>query len=142
MIKEKIFFFASLGLVLGAFFFTACGSPSSPQPPATAKDDPSFAGDIQSIFTSSCTASSCHGASAQAGLSLIQGQSYVNLVNASSTEDVSRKRVLPGDAANSYIVIKLEGRQAVGAKMPLGSSLDAASLQNIKNWVDKGAKSN
>ena len=48
----------------------------------------------------------------------------------------------PGDAANSYIVIKLEGRQTVGAKMPLGGSLDAISLQNIKNWINKGAKNN
>jgi hypothetical protein len=142
MIKGKVLFFASLGLVLGGVFFQACSSPSSPQPPATAKDDPSFAGDIQPIFSSSCAASSCHGAAAQSGLSLIQGQSYVNLVNIGSTEDISRKRVLPGDAANSYIVIKLDGRQTVGAKMPLGGSLDAVSLQNIKNWINKGANNN
>ena len=134
--------FASLGPILGVFFFTACSSPSSPQTPATAKDDPSFAGDIQPIFNGSCAASGCHGASAQSGLSLVQGQSYVNLVNIGSIEEVSRKRVLPGDAANSYIVIKLEGRQTIGAKMPLGGSLDAVSLQNIKNWINKGANNN
>jgi hypothetical protein len=66
-------------------------------------------------------------------------------VNIDATEDVSRKHVLPGDAANSYIVIKLEGHQTVGAKMPIGGSLDAVSLQNIqniKNWINKGAKNN
>jgi hypothetical protein len=66
-------------------------------------------------------------------------------VNIDATEDVSRKRVLPGDVANSYIVIKLEGRQTVGAKMPIGGSLDAVSLQNIqniKNWINKGTKNN
>jgi len=142
MIKGKVLFFVSLGLVLGGVFFQACSSPSSTQPPAVAKEDPSFAGDIQPIFNGSCAASSCHGASVQAGLSIVQGQSYANLVNIGSTEDVSRKRVLPGDAANSYIVIKLEGRQTVGAKMPIGGSLDAVSLQNIKNWINKGAKNN
>jgi hypothetical protein len=142
MIKGKILLFISLGLVLGGVFFQACSSPSSTQPPTVAKEDPSFAGDIQPIFSGSCAASSCHGASVQAGLSIVQGQSYANLVNIGSTEDVSRKRVLPGDAANSYIVIKLEGRQTVGAKMPLGGSLDAVSLQNIKNWINRGAKNN
>jgi hypothetical protein len=47
-----------------------------------------------------------------------------------------------GDASNSYLVIKLEGRQTIGVKMPLGSSLDAVSLQNIKNWINKGANHN
>jgi hypothetical protein len=63
-------------------------------------------------------------------------------VNIDSTEDMSRKRVLRGDAANSYIVIKLEGRQTVGAKMPIDGSLDAVSLRNIKNWINNGAKNN
>ena len=139
MNKGKVLIFVSLGLVLGGVFFQACSSPSSTQPPDVAKEDPSFSGDIQPIFNGSCTATSCHGASAQSGLSLVQGQSYVNLVNIGSTQDVSQKRVLPGDAANSYIVIKIEGRQTIGAKMPIGGSLDAGSVQNIKNWINKGA---
>lgn len=142
MIKEKVLVFASLGLVLGAFIFAACSSPSSPETPSTAKDDPSFSGDIQPIFSSSCTATSCHGTSAQAGMTLVQGQSYNNLVNVDSSEEPTRKRVLPGDATNSYIVIKLEGRQTIGAKMPTGGSLDAASLQNIRNWINRGAQNN
>jgi len=75
-------------------------------------------------------------------MTLVQGQAYNNLVNVDSTEDPSRKRVLPGDATNSYIVIKLEGRQTIGAKMPMGGSLDAVSLQNIRNWINRGAKNN
>jgi hypothetical protein len=46
------------------------------------------------------------------------------------------------DPRKKEIVIKLEGRQTVGAKMPLGGSLDAISLQNIKNWINKGANNN
>ena len=45
-------------------------------------------------------------------------------------------------AYNSYLVIKLEGRQTIGVKMPLGGSLDAVRLQNIKNWINKGANNN
>jgi hypothetical protein len=32
--------------------------------------------------------------------------------------------------------------KTVGAKMPIGGSPDAISLQNIKNWINKGAKNN
>ena len=42
-------------------------------------------------------------------------------------------------ADNSYLVIKLEGRQTIGVKMSVGGSLDAVSLQNTKNWINKGA---
>jgi len=38
--------------------------------------------------------------------------------------------------------MKLEGRQTVGTKMPQGGSLASNSLQNIKNWINKGAKNN
>jgi hypothetical protein len=43
---------------------------------------------------------------------------------------------------NSYLVIKLEGRQTVGTRMPQAGSLPTNALQNIKNWIDKGAKDN
>ena len=53
------------------------------------------------------------------------------------------KRVLPNDANNSYIVIKLEGRQTVGSRMPLSQSpLDNIDLTNIKNWINNGAPNN
>jgi len=129
---------------LAALFLLSCGgdNATSSQPPATVKDDPSFSADIQAIFTSSCISSGCHNATASAGLVLLQGQSYDSLVKVDSSQDATKKRVLPGDATNSYIVIKLEGRQSVGARMPLGGSLNANSIQNIKNWISKGAKNN
>jgi hypothetical protein len=52
-------------------------------------------------------------------------------------------RVLPGDAANSYLVKKIEGTQTVGTRMPQGrNALSSITIQNIKNWVDRGAKNN
>jgi len=131
-----------LVFLAGAMASTACRSNSSPDETATVKDDPSFAADIQPIFNTTCSATSCHGASGQAGLVLLSGQAYNNLVNVASTQDATKRRVLPGDATNSYLVIKLEGRQTVGTKMPQGGALAANSLQNIKNWIDKGAKNN
>lgn len=129
-------------LLAGTLATSTCKSPAAPSTDPPLKNDPSFSGDIQPIFTASCALSACHGTAAQAGLSLNQGSAYGNLVNVVSTSEPPKKRVLPGDAENSYIVIKLEGRQTVGAQMPQGASLRSNSLQNIKNWINMGAKNN
>lgn len=105
--------------------------------------DPSFSSVIQEILTrKGCTASSCHGSAQEAGLDLRTGNAYSNLVNVASTQ-TGVLRVIPGDATGSYIVIKVEGRQTVGERMPLsGSNLDNIDLTNLKNWINQGAKNN
>lgn len=130
--------------VLAVLSLSGCGgdSPAATEPPPTVKEDPSFAADIQSVFSGRCISSGCHNAGAAGGLTLLQGQSYASLVNVASTQEPGKTRVIPGDAANSYIVIKLEGRQTSGGRMPLGGTLDSNSIQNIRNWIDKGAKNN
>jgi len=131
--------------VLTIIFLSHCSSDSStnPEPPPAVKDDPSFAADIQSIFTNNCISPGCHNAGAAGGMVLLQGQSYANLVNVASTQEPGKTRVIPTDATNSYIVIKLEGRQTNGSRMPMGGgALNSNSIQNIKNWIDKGAKNN
>jgi hypothetical protein len=143
--KRKNFYIAGALAVLAVAFLIYCGGGSSTDtsPPPSVKDDPSFGVDIQPIFNSNCVSSGCHNAAASAGLILLSGQSYANLVNVDSTEDGTKKRVLPNDATNSYLVIKIEGRQTIGGRMPLGGSgLNSNSIQNIKNWINKGAKNN
>ena len=67
---------------------------------------------------------------------------YANLVNVTSPNS-GETRVIPGNANDSYMIKKLEGRQSVGDRMPLGSSpLSTTDLQNIKNWINQGAKNN
>lgn len=107
------------------------------------KAAPSFANDIQEIFNRrGCTASSCHGSAQSAGLDLRSGSSYANLVGVDATSE-NEVRVLPGNADQSYLVIKLEGRQLVGARMPLvGAVLDNIDLTNIKNWINQNAVNN
>ena len=52
-------------------------------------------------------------------------------------------RVIPGNANASYIIVKVEGRQTVGQRMPLGgAALDNIDLTNLKNWINQGAKNN
>jgi hypothetical protein len=51
--------------------------------------------------------------------------------------------VLPGDAANSVLVIKIEANPPFGVRMPKDrSALSSVRINNIKNWVDRGAKNN
>lgn len=145
MIKEKsLMIILLLSCSLSLFY---CGgdssTPTQPETPTPVKDDPSFSQDIQTIFSSSCALSGCHNSTASAELNLSQGQAYANLVNVDSTQDPSKKRVLPNDAENSYLVIKIEGRQSVGGRMPLNRTpLSSNQIQNIKNWINKGAKNN
>jgi hypothetical protein len=105
--------------------------------------DPSFSSVIQEIFNrKGCAAGSCHGSAASAGLVLTAGNAYGNLVDIQATQ-ASVARVIPGNANESYLVVKVEGRQSFGERMPIGGSpLDNIDLANLKNWIDQGAKNN
>jgi hypothetical protein len=105
--------------------------------------DPSYANVIQEIFNRrGCASGSCHGSAQAAGLSLTPSTSYANLVNITATQSASA-RVIPGDANSSYLIVKVEGRQTVGNRMPpSGSALDNIDLTNLKNWINQGAKNN
>jgi hypothetical protein len=77
-----------------------------------------------------------------AGLDLRSGSSYGSLVDVRATSEPIL-RVSPGDPDGSYLVIKLEGRQSVGDRMPqTGAALDSIDLTNIRNWIAQGALNN
>ena len=96
---------------------------------------------IQSlVFNPSCV--SHHGLDdAAAGLNLAEGHSFKNLVNVRSTQ-VMLDLVRPGDAENSYLIHKLEGREGIqGRQMPLGASpISTADIAVIKAWINSGAE--
>lgn len=96
---------------------------------------------IQSlVFNPSCV--SHHGMdAAAAGLNLAEGRAFKSIVNVRSTQ-VELDLVRPGDAENSYLVHKLEGREGItGKQMPLdGTPLTAADIDVIKQWINNGAK--
>jgi len=63
-------------------------------------------------------------------------------VNVAATQS-GVARVIPGNANDSYLIVKVEGRQTVGERMPLGgSALDNIDLTNLKNWINQGAQNN
>lgn len=136
-------------MAVGAAACGGGGGSSSPTAPSgsgttrTVQADPSYGSVIQEIFErKGCTAASCHGTALSAGLNLQRGASYASLVNVQATSEPIL-RVIPGNADGSYLVIKLEGRQAVGTRMPqTGTPLDSIDLTNVKNWINQGAKNN
>lgn len=142
MSKNIIFIFGLL-----VIFIVIAFSCSNDKNPTKSDDnvtvDPSFANEIQPIFNSNCAISGCHSnASKSANLSLASGEAYDNLVNVNSTQNSSKKRVVPGDAENSYLVIKIEANQPGISKMPPSGSLSSNQIQLIKNWINKGANDN
>ena len=93
-----------------------------------------------------CNVASCHGPLQQAGLDLRAGAAYADLVGAAASNPGAaargKLRVVPGDAAASFLSQKLHGTQAPdeGATMPLiGLRLGATELALLDAWIDAGA---
>jgi uncharacterized protein (TIGR03118 family) len=103
-----------------------------------------------SIFTPICSVS-CHTGTPSATadglpgvMNLSAGNSFAALVGVASLEQPSLQRVAPGDAANSYLIHKLEGAPGItGSRMPLnGPFLDQATIDQVKSWINAGALNN
>ncbi len=92
------------------------------------------------VFTPICSV--CHaGANAPQGLRLDAANSYNMLVGVASQEVSSLLRVNPGNPGSSYIIQKLEGTAAVGARMPFGGPyLSADTIAVIRQWITNGAQ--
>jgi hypothetical protein len=92
------------------------------------------------VFTPICTA--CHaGGAAPQGLRLDAANSYAMLVGQPSAEVSAVLRVAPGNPDGSYLIQKLEGHAAVGARMPLGGPyLDSTTIGVIRQWIAAGAQ--
>lgn len=100
---------------------------------------PTFASIQQNVLTPNCTG--CHaGAAAPAGLRLDAASSYALLVGVASAQAPGLQRVNPGNPDASYLVQKLEGRAAVGARMPFGGPfLEDSTIAVIRQWIAAGA---
>jgi hypothetical protein len=145
MNREKFLGLSVIGFIFSFAFLMSCSSPSSPETPVEQPvANPSFGQDIQTaIFNESCALGGCHDATASSNLNLSQGNAYNQIVNVTSFQDASKTLVIPSDATNSYLVIKIEGRQSIGSRMPLNRSpLSNARIQTIKNWINNGAGNN
>jgi len=134
---------AALALVLLAV--TACGGdgvvPGDVMgPPAGA----TLSEVQQAVFTPSCALESlgCHAGPAPArGMDLSDGHAFAAVVGVPSVEIPSFVRVDPGNAADSYLYMKITGDpRRSGSAMPLvGGPLDTAKIELVRSWIDAGA---
>ena len=102
---------------------------------------PSLRTDIQPIFSARCAIPGCHITATQANLGLVltdPATSLAHLVNVDAVEITGFKRVVPGDAANSYLMLKLDADEMPKAGPPLSQG----TKDTIRNWIDQGALDN
>ena len=97
-----------------------------------------------SIFSPKCGIPGCHATpSPEQGMDLTEGHTYAFTVGVDSNELSGFKRVAPGNAADSYLYMKLAGDpRIVGERMPFGGMLNAAEIESVKQWIDAGAQNN
>jgi hypothetical protein len=99
----------------------------------------SFSNQIQPIFNTQCVGG-CHGSGG--GLSLAAGTSYNHLVNVQAQSNCrTLKRVLPNNATNSVLYLKVSGTTC-GFRMPEGGALNASDIALIQDWINQGANNN
>jgi hypothetical protein len=93
------------------------------------------------VFTPTCATAGCHtGNDPPEGLRLDEGFSFDNLVDVPSSEVPELLRVEPGNPDDSYLVQKIEGTAAEGARMPLGGPpLDQNLIDDIREWITNDA---
>lgn len=95
----------------------------------------------EAVFTPVCTL--CHHGPRPAGeLNLEAGSSAAALIGVKRPFD-PEIRVIPGDAANSFLVMKLEGNLPLpsqGERMPVGGPfLPPPAIDAIRAWIAGGA---
>lgn len=120
----------------------ACRGDSGTEPADSDTLMPTLSSIQTHIFTPSCAGH--HGPSlAEADLDLSAGRSFANLVNVPSTQ-VELDLVRPGDAENSYLIHKMDGRPGiVGRQMPIGRlPFSTEEIAVIRQWIDAGARNN
>ncbi len=138
--------FASLciGLLLALASF-GCEHADLVEPEPPGPGGPTFTQIQDNIFSKSCALSGCHtGTFPPQGLNLTAGLAYNSLVNVQSQEKPGVLRVAPGDATNSYIIMKVTGAAGIaGGRMPLGRTpLSSDQIDMIRTWIENGALDN
>ncbi len=96
--------------------------------------------DVRRIFMQRCLG--CHFNAGTAANQGFDPSKYESLLADAKecTGDMARKRVKPGDAANSYVVQKLRGvMMCSGAKMPLSGTITEEQIKTIEDWINQGA---
>jgi hypothetical protein len=91
------------------------------------------------VFQAKCTSSGCHNSQDKSqGLDLQSSGVSMRLVGVAATEGPGLL-VDPGTPSHSVLYTKLTTMPPFGARMPLGSSLDEATIACVLSWVEEVA---
>jgi len=104
--------------------------------------DLSHASDIEPLWASSCALTGCHVPDATAPD--LQTDAYTTLTEEGSTVLAGADWVVPSDPDQSYVFLKIAGRQAElgggGGQMPYPPGvLTACEAELIEGWITQGA---
>ena len=135
-------------------FAVACDEKLSDLAGPSPNLEPTFSSVQREIFEArdaagraACT--ECHtdagGRTPSGGLNLRHEVAYAALVGVASRGKTGAVRVIAGDADNSYMIQKLEGRSGiVGERMPRtgGPFLTEGQMTILKRWIATGANNN
>jgi hypothetical protein len=136
---RQIRLFLTLAVLLALPACSDLGDEPTAPPPDPPVETVSFAADVQPIFDANCVG--CHGEGGNAGLDLRSGQSYTTLVGVAATES-ALNRVEPGDAAASWLYLKMTGQHDAGTVMPPSGALDGTLTDRVRDWIEEGALDN
>ena len=117
------------------------------------KTVPSFASDVQPIFSKNCAVVGCHTSSSLlGGMSLSPSVAYDNLVNMNANQRPPGRptpiaRIFPGDLNESYLYLKVMGVAGTFVANPMpapgtGNTLSDTNRDILKNWILGGAPRN
>jgi hypothetical protein len=103
--------------------------------------------DVQAIFDEKCATVGCHsGAFPANDMSLVAGVSFDEIVGVepfnAAAVDMGLLRVDPGDAANSFLLLKVAGPlpPVLGSQMPqFQEPLSEDEVRTIREWIETGA---
>jgi hypothetical protein len=126
---------------------TSCNSKKTPGEFAKPLE-PKLSSLQHEVFDVSCNAPSCHGSGVKGGLSLIDTNSYEQLVGKQGTTDRKNTpplfRVKPRSPDSSFLYIKITSPDTTqGELMPKGSDkLPRDKIDAIRQWIMSGAPNN
>lgn len=94
---------------------------------------------VLQVINSQCTG--CHDSESPGGELDLVTDPYAALVDQPSAQFDGLTLVVPGDAASSFLMAKVEGTQGgdQGGAMPPSDGLDADGVATIREWIDAGA---
>jgi hypothetical protein len=145
--------FLSTMVMVAALVWAGCDESLSSITGPTPDLQPTFSSIQTNIFNMTDSSGrlaciQCHsdaGRTPSGNLVLLEGRSYQQLVGRGSTGKPGATLVIPGDAENSYLIHKLEGRaDIVGQRMPRGNGpfLTEGQTLVIRQWIKDGAPNN